>query len=53
MLSDAQVWAARELGMSPAMLGKIDNHKQEPWKQTSDKYPKLAVSELNNTRSAG
>ena len=23
---------ARELGMNPAKLGKIDNHKQEPWK---------------------
>jgi hypothetical protein len=23
---------ARELGMNPKKLGKIDNHKQEPWK---------------------
>ncbi len=23
---------ARELGMNPAKLGKIDNHKQERWK---------------------
>ena len=23
---------ARELGLNPAKLGKIDNHKQEPWK---------------------
>jgi hypothetical protein len=23
---------ARELGMNPRKLGKIDNHKQEPWK---------------------
>jgi hypothetical protein len=23
---------ARELGMNPAKLGKLDNHKQEPWK---------------------
>ncbi len=23
---------ARELGMNPNMLGKLDNHKQEPWK---------------------
>ena len=22
----------RELGLNPAKLGKIDNHKQEPWK---------------------
>jgi hypothetical protein len=23
---------ARELGMNPKELGKIDNHRQEPWK---------------------
>jgi hypothetical protein len=23
---------ARELGMNPKKLGKIDNHEQEPWK---------------------
>jgi hypothetical protein len=31
-LSHAQVHMARELGMKPAKLGKIDNHKQQPWK---------------------
>jgi hypothetical protein len=31
-LSHAQVHMARELGMNPGKLGKIDNHKQEPWK---------------------
>jgi hypothetical protein len=31
-LSHAHVQMARELGMNPAKLGKIDNHKQEPWK---------------------
>ena len=31
-LSHAQVQMARELGMNPRKLGKIDNHKQEPWK---------------------
>ncbi|MCO5170390.1 MAG: hypothetical protein M9894_28980 [Planctomycetes bacterium] len=31
-LSDAQVQMARELGMNPAKLGKLDNHDQEPWK---------------------
>lgn len=31
-LSHAQIQMARELGMNPAKLGKIDNHKQEPWK---------------------
>lgn len=32
-LTHAQVQMARELGMNPAKLGKLDNHKQEPWKQ--------------------
>ena len=31
-LSDAQIQMARELGMNPAKLGKLDNHDQEPWK---------------------
>jgi hypothetical protein len=28
----AQVQMARELGMNPQKLGKIDNHRQEKWK---------------------
>ena len=31
-LSDKHVQMARELGLNPDKLGKIDNHKQEPWK---------------------
>ena len=31
-LSDKQVQMARELGLNPDKLGKIDNHNQEPWK---------------------
>lgn len=31
-LSHAHVQMARELGMNPKKLGKIDNHNQEPWK---------------------
>ncbi len=31
-LSHAHVQMARELGMNPAKLGKIDNHRQQPWK---------------------
>lgn len=31
-LSHAQVQMARELGLNPAKLGKLDNHDQEPWK---------------------
>jgi hypothetical protein len=31
-LSHAHVQMARELGMNPRKLGKVDNHRQEPWK---------------------
>jgi hypothetical protein len=31
-LSHAHVQMARELGMNPRKMGKIDNHNQEPWK---------------------
>jgi hypothetical protein len=31
-LSHAQVQMARELGMNPKKLGKLDKHKQERWK---------------------
>ena len=31
-LSHAHVQMARELGLNPAKLGKLDNHRQEPWK---------------------
>jgi hypothetical protein len=31
-LSHAHVQMARELGMNPKRIGKLDNHKQEPWK---------------------
>ena len=31
-LSHAQIQMARELGMNPKSLGKLDNHRQEPWK---------------------
>ena len=31
-LSHAQVQMARELGLNPKKFGKLDNHKQEPWK---------------------
>jgi hypothetical protein len=31
-LSDAHVQMARELGMNPRKLGKLDNHHQELWK---------------------
>ena len=31
-LSDTHAQMARELGLNPDKLGKIDNHRQEPWK---------------------
>jgi hypothetical protein len=31
-LSHEHVQMARELGMNPKKLGKLDNHHQEPWK---------------------
>lgn len=31
-LSHAQVQMARELGMNPKKLGRLDNHRQERWK---------------------
>ena len=32
-LSHVHVQMARELGLNPRKLGKLDNHGQEPWKQ--------------------
>jgi hypothetical protein len=37
-LSHAQVQMARELGMNPRKLGKLDNHKQERWKLPLPQY---------------
>jgi hypothetical protein len=37
-LSHAQAQMARELGMNPAKLGKLDNHDQEPWKMPLREY---------------
>jgi hypothetical protein len=32
-LSGITIQMARALGLNPKKLGKIDNHKQEPWKE--------------------
>src|SRR5947208_11173651 len=37
-LSHAQVQMARELGMNPNRLGKLNNHDQEPWKMPLRQY---------------
>ena len=39
---------AREFGMNPAKLGKLDNHKQEPWKLPLPRF----IEELYVKRSA-
>ena len=56
-LTDKHVQMARELGLNPDKLGKIDNHKQEPWKAPlkefiEDIYLKqFKKSEPDNIRS--
>jgi len=37
-LSHAQIQMARELGMNPGKLGKLDDHEQEPWKLPLPKF---------------
>lgn len=37
-LSHAQVQMARELGINPRKLGKLDNHKQQSWKLPLPKF---------------
>jgi|SRR3990172_8064141 len=37
-LSHAQVQMARELGMNPLKLGKLENHDQERWKMPLRQY---------------
>lgn len=43
-LSHAHVQMARELGMNPKKLGKLDNHKQEPWKAPLPEFIELCYS---------
>ncbi|MCB9882690.1 MAG: hypothetical protein H6834_12945 [Planctomycetes bacterium] len=37
-LTRVQVRMARELGMNPRKLGKLNNHDQEPWKMPLREY---------------
>lgn len=37
-LSHAYVRMVRELGMNPEKLGKLENHRQEPWKMPLRQY---------------
>ncbi len=50
-LSHAQVQMARELGMNPSKLGKLDNHDQELWKVPLRQYIEyLYVKRFGNER---
>jgi hypothetical protein len=37
-LSHAEIQMARELGLNPKKLGKLANHRQEPWKLSLPQY---------------
>jgi hypothetical protein len=37
-LSDRHIVMARELGLNPDKLGKIDNHRQETWKASLPQF---------------
>jgi hypothetical protein len=56
-LSDKHVQMARELGLNPDKLGKIDNHKQESWKAPLNEFiediylKQFKKSEPDNIRS--
>jgi hypothetical protein len=56
-LSDKHVQMARELGLNPDKLGKIDNHNQEPWKAPLKEFiediyfKRFKKSEPENIRS--
>jgi hypothetical protein len=56
-LSDKHVQMARELGLNPDKLGKIDNHKQESWKAPLNEFiediylKQFKKSEPDNLRS--
>jgi hypothetical protein len=50
-LSHAQVQMARELGLNPKKLGKIDNHRQEKWKAPlPDFIERLYLKRYGRTR---
>ena len=37
-LSHMQVQMAREMGLNPTKFGRLDNHKQETWKEPLPKF---------------
>lgn len=50
-LSDKQVQMARELGLNPDKLGKIDNHKQEAWKARFRSSLKVSISNDSSVKT--
>jgi len=56
-LSDKHLQMARELGLNPDKLGKIDNHNQESWKTPLNEFiediylKQFKNSEPDNIRS--
>lgn len=37
-LSHKQIQMARELGLNPKKFGRIDNHHEQPWKESLPKF---------------
>lgn len=52
-LSDRQVQMARELGLNPDKLGKIDNHRQEVWKNPASAVYRGYLLQAVQTGRAG
>ena len=52
-LSDKQVQMARELGLNPDKLGKIDNHKQETWKSPLPQFIEEIYFKMIKSRKSG
>jgi DNA-binding XRE family transcriptional regulator len=50
-LSHSQVQMARELGLNRAKLGKIDNHKQQPWKLPLPRFRAFGKTAPDNVAS--
>lgn len=52
-MTHAHVQMARELGMNPKKLGKLDNHDQEPWKAPLPQFiERLYIKRFGKERPA-
>jgi hypothetical protein len=53
-LSAEHVRMARALGLNPTKLGKLDNHRQEPWKAPLPQFiENLYAKRFGRTRPEG